>query len=77
LLSLITVDHLSFDLKKYISCSHVRTVVATLGGKQGAASRFDRWQYLHSGFTVWLSVSDAGGEEAFSFVCAAALVCRF
>ncbi|CAN6305740.1 unnamed protein product [Urochloa humidicola] len=42
--------------------SHVRTVVATLGGKQGAASRFDRWQYLHSGFTVWLSVSDAGDE---------------
>ncbi|VAH05676.1 unnamed protein product [Triticum turgidum subsp. durum] len=42
--------------------SHVRTVVATLGGKQGAASRFDKWQYLHSGFTVWLSVSDAGGE---------------
>ncbi|KAF8689228.1 hypothetical protein HU200_042016 [Digitaria exilis] len=42
--------------------SHVRTVVATLGGKQGAASRFDRWQYLHSGFTVWLSVSDASDE---------------
>ncbi|XP_024316793.1 probable inactive shikimate kinase like 2, chloroplastic isoform X2 [Brachypodium distachyon] len=44
--------------------SHVRTVVATLGGKQGAASRFDKWQYLHSGFTVWLSVSDAGDEAA-------------
>jgi len=44
--------------------SHVRTVVATLGGKQGAASRFDRWQYLHSGFTVWLSVSDASDEAA-------------
>lgn len=42
--------------------SHVRTVVATLGGKQGAASRFDKWQYLHSGFTVWLSVSDASDE---------------
>ncbi|XP_066387471.1 probable inactive shikimate kinase like 2, chloroplastic [Miscanthus floridulus] len=44
--------------------SHVRTVVATLGGKQGAASRFDRWQYLHSGFTVWLSVSNASDEAA-------------
>ncbi|KAL6641521.1 hypothetical protein ACP70R_019702 [Stipagrostis hirtigluma subsp. patula] len=44
--------------------SHVRTVVATLGGKQGAASRFDRWQYLHSGFTVWLSVSDASDEAS-------------
>ncbi|KAF6983944.1 hypothetical protein CFC21_002025 [Triticum aestivum] len=44
--------------------SHVRTVVATLGGKQGAASRFDKWQYLHSGFTVWLSVSDAGDEAS-------------
>jgi hypothetical protein len=43
--------------------SHVRTVVATLGGKQGAASRFDKWQYLHAGFTVWLSVSDASGKE--------------
>ncbi|NP_001130083.1 Probable inactive shikimate kinase like 2, chloroplastic [Zea mays] len=44
--------------------SHVRTVVATLGGKQGAASRFDKWQYLHSGFTVWLSVSDASDEAS-------------
>ncbi|KAM3409359.1 hypothetical protein ACQJBY_001978 [Aegilops geniculata] len=44
--------------------SHVRTVVATLGGKQGAASRFDKWQYLHSGFTVWLSVSEAGDEAS-------------
>lgn len=44
--------------------SHVRTVVATLGGKQGAASRFDKWQYLHAGFTVWLSVSDASDEAS-------------
>ncbi|KAK3153404.1 hypothetical protein QOZ80_2BG0172060 [Eleusine coracana subsp. coracana] len=44
--------------------SHVRTVVATLGGKQGAASRFDKWQYLHSGFTIWLSVSDATDEAS-------------
>uniref|UniRef100_A0A0D3HGY9 CS domain-containing protein n=1 Tax=Oryza barthii TaxID=65489 RepID=A0A0D3HGY9_9ORYZ len=43
---------------------HVRTVVATLGGKQGAASRFDKWQYLHAGFTVWLSVSDASDEAS-------------
>jgi hypothetical protein len=51
-------------LKDNVHCSHVRTVVATLGGKQGAAGRFDKWQYLHSGFTVWLSVSDATGKEA-------------
>ncbi|EEE51462.1 hypothetical protein OsJ_32585 [Oryza sativa Japonica Group] len=38
--------------------SHVRTVVATLGGKQGAASRFDKWQYLHAGFTMKLSAKE-------------------
>jgi hypothetical protein len=58
------VDVLLSMLKRlFLPRSHVRTVVATLGGKQGAASRFDKWQYLHAGFTVWLSVSDASGKE--------------
>lgn len=58
------VDALLSMLKRlFLPRSHVRTVVATLGGKQGAASRFDKWQYLHAGFTVWLSVSDASGKE--------------
>ncbi|WOK98675.1 putative inactive shikimate kinase like 2, chloroplastic [Canna indica] len=44
--------------------SHVRSVVATLGGQHGAARRHDKWQYLYSGFTVWLSISEAAGEAA-------------
>ncbi|PON85409.1 Shikimate kinase/gluconokinase [Trema orientale] len=39
--------------------SHVRTVVATLGGQQGTAQRADKWQHLHAGFTVWLSQTEA------------------
>ncbi|XP_020085004.1 probable inactive shikimate kinase like 2, chloroplastic [Ananas comosus] len=44
--------------------SHVRTVVATLGGQHGAASRPDRWRHLHAGFTVWLSRSEAIDEAS-------------
>ncbi|XP_072983357.1 probable inactive shikimate kinase like 2, chloroplastic isoform X1 [Typha latifolia] len=44
--------------------SHVRTVVATLGGKHGAASRSDKWQHLYAGFTVWLSQSEAVDEAS-------------
>ncbi|KAF3335965.1 putative inactive shikimate kinase like 2 [Carex littledalei] len=44
--------------------SQVRAVVATLGGKHGAASRFDRWRHLHSGFSVWVSKSQALDEAS-------------
>ncbi|KAK4801976.1 hypothetical protein SAY86_000179 [Trapa natans] len=44
--------------------SHVRTVVATLGGKQGVARRTDKWRHLYSGFTVWLSETEATDEES-------------
>ncbi|MED6205952.1 putative inactive shikimate kinase like 2, chloroplastic [Stylosanthes scabra] len=43
--------------------SHVRTVVATLGGKHGAAGSADRWRHLYAGFTVWLSQTEAKGEN--------------
>lgn len=43
-------------------CSHVRAVVSTLGGKQGAARRADKWQHLYAGFTVWLSQTEATGK---------------
>ncbi|XP_050219748.1 probable inactive shikimate kinase like 2, chloroplastic [Mercurialis annua] len=39
--------------------SHVRTVVSTLGGRQGASGRTDKWQHLYAGFTIWLSQTDA------------------
>ncbi|KAJ7943870.1 Shikimate kinase [Quillaja saponaria] len=42
--------------------SHVRAVVATLGGKQGAAGRADKWRHLYAGFTVWLSQTEALDE---------------
>uniref|UniRef100_A0A803N5X6 Uncharacterized protein n=1 Tax=Chenopodium quinoa TaxID=63459 RepID=A0A803N5X6_CHEQI len=42
--------------------SHVRAVVATLGGKHGAAGRADKWRHLYAGFTVWLSQSAATDE---------------
>lgn len=42
--------------------SHVRAVVATLGGQRGAARRADQWRYLYAGFTVWLSQTEASGE---------------
>ncbi|CAO2842339.1 unnamed protein product [Amaranthus hypochondriacus] len=44
--------------------SHVRAVVATLGGKHGAAGRPDKWRHLYAGFTVWLSQSEATDEES-------------
>ncbi|ERN15548.1 hypothetical protein AMTR_s00048p00123660 [Amborella trichopoda] len=44
--------------------SHVRAVVATLGGKQGAARGHDKWRHLHAGFTVWLSRSQALDEAS-------------
>ncbi|CAI8588218.1 unnamed protein product [Vicia faba] len=46
-----------------ISC-HVRTVVATLGGRQGAAGRSDKWRHLYAGFTVWLSQTEASDEDS-------------
>jgi len=42
--------------------SHVRAVVATLGGQHGAAGRADKWRHLYAGFTVWLSESEAAGN---------------
>lgn len=47
------------------ACSHVRTVVATLG-QHGSARRADKWQHLYAGFTVWLSQTEAIGN-LFSF----------
>ncbi|KAK7819820.1 probable inactive shikimate kinase like 2, chloroplastic isoform X2 [Quercus suber] len=44
--------------------SHVRAVVATLGGQQGAARRADKWQHLYAGFTVWLSQTEATDEDS-------------
>ncbi|KAH9621084.1 hypothetical protein KSS87_008688 [Heliosperma pusillum] len=44
--------------------SHVRAVVATLGGKQGAAGRAEEWRHLYAGFTVWLSQSEATDEDS-------------
>ncbi|KAK2970663.1 hypothetical protein RJ640_017787 [Escallonia rubra] len=42
--------------------SHVRSVVATIGGQNGAAGRANNWQHLYAGFTVWLSQSEAKDE---------------
>uniref|UniRef100_A0A6P4BFC9 probable inactive shikimate kinase like 2, chloroplastic n=1 Tax=Ziziphus jujuba TaxID=326968 RepID=A0A6P4BFC9_ZIZJJ len=44
--------------------SHVRAVVATLGGHQGAARRADKWRHLYAGFTVWLSQTEAIDEDS-------------
>ncbi|CAN8316430.1 unnamed protein product [Cochlearia groenlandica] len=44
--------------------SHVRTVVSTLGGKHGAAGKADKWRHLYSGFTVWVSQTEATDEES-------------
>nr|AFK33503.1 unknown [Lotus japonicus] len=44
--------------------SYARAVVATLGGKQGASRRSDKWQHLHAGFTVWLSQTEATDEDS-------------
>ncbi|KAL8226960.1 hypothetical protein R6Q57_016792 [Mikania cordata] len=44
--------------------SHIRSVVSTIGGQHGAAARGDRWRHLYSGFTVWLSQSEAKDEAA-------------
>lgn len=44
--------------------SHARAVVATLGGKHGAAGRSDKWQHLYAGFTVWLSQTEALDEDS-------------
>ncbi|KAL2634021.1 hypothetical protein R1flu_005500 [Riccia fluitans] len=43
---------------------HVRCVIATLGGKEGLASRHDGWNNLYSGFTVWLKQSQAQDEDS-------------
>lgn len=58
--------------KSFFAChSHVRTVVATLGGQHGAAIRHDKWRHLHAGFSVWLSKSEARGKipPRLSFFC--------
>lgn len=47
------------------ACSHVRTVVATLGGQQGTAWRADQWRHLYAGFTVWLSETEATGNFSY------------
>ncbi|XP_044503289.1 probable inactive shikimate kinase like 2, chloroplastic [Mangifera indica] len=44
--------------------SHVRAVVSTLGGPQGAAASVDKWQHLYAGFTVWLSQTEATDENS-------------
>ncbi|GAB4857870.1 Probable inactive shikimate kinase like 2, chloroplastic, variant 2 [Ancistrocladus abbreviatus] len=44
--------------------SHVRAVVATLGGEHGAASRANKWRHLYAGFTIWLSQSKATDENS-------------
>ncbi|XP_008238176.1 PREDICTED: probable inactive shikimate kinase like 2, chloroplastic [Prunus mume] len=44
--------------------SHVRAVVATLGGQQGAARRAGKWRHLYAGFTVWLSQTEATDEDS-------------
>ncbi|KAJ1431072.1 Shikimate kinase/gluconokinase [Sesbania bispinosa] len=44
--------------------SHARAVVSTLGGKQGASGRSDKWQHLYAGFTVWLSQTQATDEDS-------------
>ncbi|KAG8374580.1 hypothetical protein BUALT_Bualt10G0010200 [Buddleja alternifolia] len=44
--------------------SQARAVIATLGGIHGAARRPDKWQHLFSGFTIWLSQSEATDEES-------------
>ncbi|XP_076898395.1 putative inactive shikimate kinase like 2, chloroplastic isoform X2 [Bidens hawaiensis] len=46
-----------------LSC-HIRSVVSTIGGPHGAAASGDRWRHLYSGFTVWLSQSEAKDEAA-------------
>ncbi|KAA3475580.1 putative inactive shikimate kinase like 2, chloroplastic [Gossypium australe] len=44
--------------------SHVRAVVATLGGSHGAAGRTDKWRHLYSGFSIWLSQTEATDEDS-------------
>lgn len=58
----------------WLACpgSHVRAVVATLGGSHGAAGRTDKWRHLYSGFSIWLSQTEATGKFAFAlyqFIC--------
>ncbi|TXG54200.1 hypothetical protein EZV62_019456 [Acer yangbiense] len=44
--------------------SHVRAVVATLGGQKGTSARADKWRHLYAGFTVWLSQTEAEDEDS-------------
>ncbi|KAJ8568194.1 hypothetical protein K7X08_020916 [Anisodus acutangulus] len=44
--------------------SHARAVIATSGGKEGAAGRVNKWRHIFAGFTVWLSLSEATDEES-------------
>lgn len=56
------------DSVAWLACpgSHVRAVVATLGGSHGAAGRTDKWRHLYSGFSIWLSQTEATGKFAFT-----------
>ncbi|ONI05902.1 hypothetical protein PRUPE_5G028300 [Prunus persica] len=47
-----------------VGLGHVRAVVATLGGQQGAARRAGKWRHLYAGFTVWLSQTEATDEDS-------------
>ncbi|KAM7531025.1 hypothetical protein LguiB_034435 [Lonicera macranthoides] len=46
-----------------VSRDHIRSVVATLG-QYGAAGRSNNWRHLYSGFTIWLSQSEAADEDS-------------
>ncbi|GBG74567.1 hypothetical protein CBR_g18978 [Chara braunii] len=43
--------------------SHVRCVVSTLGGNEGAAARTDGWNHLHCGITVWVHCGAPDEDE--------------
>lgn len=44
--------------------SHVRLAIGTLGGHHGAASRSKKWNHLHAGVTIWLSLTTAADDES-------------
>ncbi|EPS69151.1 shikimate kinase-like protein, partial [Genlisea aurea] len=42
---------------------HARAVVATIGGKHGAAGKATGWRHLYAGFCVWLAQSEDAGNS--------------
>lgn len=44
--------------------SHIRCVVATLGGSQGVGAQYGNWKSLHAGVTVWVNQTSATDEGA-------------